>query len=123
MSGIKTHTDSGLVRTLYGREPGEGHTLTRDVVGDALWTLLRVAMLGTIAFLLFGFMCGCSTPLSYRSADRSRFEAIAPEYDRYVDADPALSPEQKERRHRLTRAWDADSAGLDERPTTNGGGK
>lgn len=66
---------------------------------------------------------GCSTPASYRTADRSRFEVIAPEYNRYVDADTSLSPEQKERRHRLTRAWDADSAGLDERPTTNGDGK
>jgi len=66
---------------------------------------------------------GCSTPASYRTADRSRFEVIGPEYDRYVDADAGLSPEQKERRHRLTRAWDADSAGLDERPTTNGAGK
>lgn len=81
----------------------------------ALWALVGLALVLACA--------GCSTPSNYRTADRSRFEVIAPEYDRYVDADPKLDAEQRERRHRLTRAWDADSAGLDERPTTNGAGK
>lgn len=60
-------------------------------------------------------LAACVTPPSYRTADRSRFEAIAPEVSAYWAADPKLDAEQRDRRFRLLRAWDADSAGLDER--------
>ena len=83
--------------------------------------VLRVAH--HVGVFAAGAVVGCATPAAYRSADRSRFEAIAPEVSAYWASDPRLDAEQKARRFRLLRAWDADSAGLDERPTTNGGGK
>jgi hypothetical protein len=41
----------------------------------------------------------------YVKADRLTYDAIAPEYLRYVDADPGLTQEQKDRRHRTVDTW------------------
>lgn len=52
-------------------------------------------------------LCGCSLQSMYVAADRLTFEAVAPEYVDYVNGDPKLTKEQKKRRHRTVRAWDA----------------
>lgn len=51
--------------------------------------------------------CGCSLQGAYVAADKATFEAIVPEYQAYVAADPALDEEQKERRGRTLKAWEA----------------
>lgn len=125
---IQTDSGPSLVTTLYGREPGSPEQLPRGRgarrVSRAA-VVLRVAhhvglfaafvAAGLSIMLLAGAVVGCTTPVAYRSVDRSRFEAIAPEVSAYWAADPRLDDEQKARRFRLLRAWDADSAGLDER--------
>jgi hypothetical protein len=41
----------------------------------------------------------------YVAADRATFDAVAPEYRAYVDHDPALDAEQRQRRHRTIDLW------------------
>ena len=55
-----------------------------------------------LAVLLF--LSGCNLG---GQADRATYDAIAPEYLGYVDADPALTPEQKARRVQTVRSWEA----------------
>lgn len=50
-------------------------------------------------------VASCSPPAEYVSADMDTYKAIAPEYLAYVQADPALSMEQKDRRVRTADAW------------------
>ncbi len=50
---------------------------------------------------------GCSLQKAYVKADRQTYEAIAPEYLRYVRADKSLSDAQKRRREAKVRSWDA----------------
>ena len=54
---------------------------------------------------------GCSalhppTP-DYVAADRATYQAVAPEYAEYVEADPALDEEERDRRARTLDTWDA----------------
>lgn len=50
---------------------------------------------------------GCAAPdAAFVRAERATHQAVAPEYVRYVRADPALSPEQRARRERTVRTWD-----------------
>lgn len=61
MSAIKTQTESGLVRTLYGREPGEEPLpVIRQGLGGAGYPL---ALATIAAALLFAAVClsGCSS--------------------------------------------------------------
>lgn len=52
-------------------------------------------------------VCGCATPeAAFVRAERATYQAVAPEYVAYVEADPALSDEEKERRRRTVRTWD-----------------
>lgn len=39
------------------------------------------------------------------TASRDTYTAVAPEYAHYVDTDPALSAEQKQRRHATIDRW------------------
>ena len=52
-------------------------------------------------------LASCTTPGgTYVQADRDTFDAIAPEYRIYVQADPSLSVEQRDRRLLLIELWD-----------------
>jgi len=56
-----------------------------------------------LAFLLAFPGCGiCPT-----QAERLTFEAISPEYLRYVTEDTSLSSDQKQRRYETVRSWEA----------------
>lgn len=49
---------------------------------------------------------GCTLPpAAFVSAERAAHDAIAPEYTAYVQADPALTQEQKDRRLRTVALW------------------
>jgi len=47
----------------------------------------------------------CAPPQVYVTADRETFNAVAPEYRAYVEADANLSDVQKERRYRTIDTW------------------
>ena len=58
------------------------------------------------ALLLCGLLAASCTPTHpYTLADRETFEAVAPEYKAYVEADPALSPEAKILRMTALETW------------------
>lgn len=42
---------------------------------------------------------------AYVAGDRATYDAVAPEYAAYVAADPALAPDQKDRRTRTLQTW------------------
>ena len=48
---------------------------------------------------------GCGASAGYVAADRATFDAITPEYARYVETDDALSIDQKARRQRTVQTW------------------
>jgi uncharacterized protein YcfL len=48
---------------------------------------------------------GCSAQKEYVKADSITYDAIAPEYGVYVDADTKLDADQKARRKRLIESW------------------
>jgi len=50
-------------------------------------------------------VASCSPPAEYVSADMDTYKAISPEYLNYVQADPGLSMDQKDRRIRTVDAW------------------
>lgn len=61
--------------------------------------------------LLLPLFAGCaaltsSAPESWVRADRATHDAVAPEYLRYVDNDPAKTQEQKDSRHLTVETWD-----------------
>jgi hypothetical protein len=67
---------------------------------------LRTAALALV--LLMGAGC-CTTDIirkDYVAADRATYDAIAPAYRNYVNADPTLSPDEKKRRNRTVDTWD-----------------
>ena len=74
---------------------------------ERLWPLtLWAAVLCFVAGVAIASMSGCVTPRSaYVQADRLTYDAVAPEYGAYVEADPGLSDEQKARRRRTLDAW------------------
>ena len=55
--------------------------------------------------LLCLFAFGCSMNEEYVKADQATFDAIAPEYLKYVGVDQALSQEQRDRRVRTVSTW------------------
>lgn len=59
--------------------------------------------LAVVALCLGAF--GCVVDKEYVKADRLTFDAIAPDYVKYVEADPALDQEQKDRRKRTIESW------------------
>jgi uncharacterized protein YcfL len=59
-----------------------------------------------LLLLLIPLVCvGCSAQKEYVKADSITFDAIAPEYGKYVEADPALDADQKARRKRTVESW------------------
>lgn len=64
------------------------------------FTLLGFCL--TAAFVVTG--CG-SIAKEYVGADRQTYEAIAPEYQKYVDADPALDADAKALRKATLESW------------------
>lgn len=67
-------------------------------------------------FLLAFLLAGCTPGKAYIAADQGIFDAITPEYLKYVEADEVLTAEQKERRQRTVAAWQVllEKAGGDE---------
>lgn len=60
-------------------------------------TLIAIAVLA---------LCGCATlNQDYVKADKLTFDAIAPEYLQFVDANPNFDKEQRDRRHRTVETW------------------
>jgi len=57
-----------------------------------------------VALALLSSCQGGPDPV-FVSASRETYNAITPEYLHYVDADAALSTEQKARRHATTDRW------------------
>jgi hypothetical protein len=62
----------------------------------------RIAIEAFILAGLLALMTGCAG-----SADKATFDAIAPEYRAYVENDPHLTTEQKQRRFRTLESWQA----------------
>jgi len=57
--------------------------------------------------LLLLTLFGCQPAALHLEADRLTYDAVAPEYLQYVDADPRLDDEQRARRRRTVEAWSA----------------
>lgn len=49
--------------------------------------------------------CKAGPDPTFVEASRATHDAVAPEYRRYVDADQALTPEQRTRRHASIDRW------------------
>ncbi len=60
-------------------------------------------------FLIWGLLSilsiGCTLDKEYVKRDEATFKSIAPEYSRYVEADPNLTPAQKKDRADLVTSW------------------
>jgi len=54
-----------------------------------------------LAILLF--LCGCVNPNA--QAELDTYNAIAPEYRAYVEADPTITEQQKELRYDTVETW------------------
>jgi hypothetical protein len=63
----------------------------------------RLTLIGIVALCLSAG--GCALNKDYVKADKATFDAIAPEYLRYIDLDTTLDKEQKDRRHRTVDSW------------------
>ena len=66
---------------------------------------LLAAVLLCLAALLFLPSCAAGPDPTLTAAARASHDAICPEYLRYVDADPALTQEQRDRRHLTVDLW------------------
>jgi hypothetical protein len=58
-----------------------------------------------ICFAILSTFIGCAVQKDYVAADKLFYEAIAPEYLQFVDANPNFDNDQKERRKRTVAAW------------------
>lgn len=58
-----------------------------------------------VALLALG-SCGGVPAVLDVTADRATYDAVAPAYLGYVDADPVLSAEAKQSRHDTVASWD-----------------
>lgn len=65
----------------------------------------------TLAVLLLApFLAGCagqSVPADWVAGERKTYDAIAPEYGDYVNADPNLSALQKANRQNDVKSWES----------------
>lgn len=50
---------------------------------------------------------GCTLQEAYVAADQATYDAVAPEYEGYVNLDTGLTEVQKERRRETLRSWKA----------------
>lgn len=60
-----------------------------------------------LALLLLLVISGCAVQEKYVMADRLTYQAVSPEYMDYVEGDPTLTDEQRDRRRRTVYSWDA----------------
>jgi hypothetical protein len=63
------------------------------------------AATATLLLSVTALLGGCTVQQEYVKADRLTFDVIAPRYLRYVEADPALDQEKKDRRKRTVESW------------------
>jgi len=67
---------------------------------------LRTSALAVV--LMFTAGCCSTTDLiraEYTAADRATYDAVAPAYQAYVDADASLDSDEKKRRTRTITTW------------------
>jgi len=64
-----------------------------------------VRCLAVLAAVLAIAGCTLSPAREYVQADEATLEAVGMEYQKYVEEDPKLTPEQKDRRFRTLKAW------------------
>lgn len=64
----------------------------------------RIARLVSLLSALL-LLTSCAVDPTFVRAARETHDAVAPEYLQYVDADPALSQDAKDRRHRTIERW------------------
>lgn len=70
-------------------------------------TMRRVGLFLLLALILMVLpSCMGGPDPTFVAAARASHDAITPEYLGYVDKDPGLSGEQRERRHRTVARWD-----------------
>lgn len=62
-------------------------------------------IIGLLSVLMLLTVGGCSLDKIYVQADRDTHDVIAPSHRKYVEDDPNLTDEQKERRYRLLESW------------------
>lgn len=75
-----------------------------DYAGNCL--KVATVILGLAVVILALATSGCADLQTvYVEADRLTFEAVAPEYRAYVEADEGLDDRQKERREKTLEAW------------------
>lgn len=60
---------------------------------------------GVLLALVLG-SCGGAPPALDVAADRATFDAVAPAYLAYIDADPSLDVAAKDLRHLTVASWD-----------------
>jgi len=60
-------------------------------------------------FLLLTMFSGCYVPDDWIRASENTYDAVAPEYLKYVEADPNMSKEDKELRKGTIAAWKRDN--------------
>jgi hypothetical protein len=92
-------------RRWAGRGGRSGLSCRRGCRGGAPLPPWRLNTAGAALIGLAATVGGCGPASSYIAADRATYEAVAPEYAGYVDADPTLSDVQKQRRHRTADSW------------------
>jgi hypothetical protein len=69
-------------------------------------TVAKLLLLGIfIAACLQATGCATAPAPSYIQADQQTYNAIAPEYQDYVNDDPALAPDEKQRRLDTLATW------------------
>lgn len=59
-----------------------------------------------LALLVLAFLPACATDPTLVVASRNFYLAVSPEYALYVEADPTLTREQKDRRYETIRLFD-----------------
>lgn len=76
-------------------------------VEPPLITETRVSvLLCAVGLMLALSSLACSPTAPYVAADRATYNAIAPEYSRYVEADPTLDTEDRALRQSTLATWD-----------------
>ncbi len=99
---LATKVSTQIVALIGAYMIGQG---VADVNKGKLPKVAGGAAVGALLCAGLLFLPGCSTQSAYVAADRETYEAIAPEYRAYVEADPKLTPKQKGRRERSVESW------------------
>ena len=66
---------------------------------------MKRAILASLLILALVVGGGCSVPAEYVEADQKTYDVVAPRYTKYVEADPVLTKEEKERALRTVATW------------------